>query len=105
MKLVEWVEKARRVYTFGVGISAIFADLIAYTFNQIQKETHSLDEGHMPVEEKILAIRQDEHHHLFLVSSLIRKARSNSPGWPTSAGCGSWLSPTTNSRRWRRTRR
>ena len=58
--LVEWLEKARRVYTFGVGISAIFSNLIAYTFSQIQKETHSLDEGHMPVEEKILAIRRDE---------------------------------------------
>jgi DNA-binding MurR/RpiR family transcriptional regulator len=59
-KLVEWVEKAKRVYTFGVGISAIFSNLIAYTFSQIQKETHSLDEGHMPVEEKILGIRGDE---------------------------------------------
>jgi DNA-binding MurR/RpiR family transcriptional regulator len=60
LKLVEWVEKAKRVYTFGVGISAIFSNLIAYTFSQIQKETHSLDEGHMPVEEKILGIRGDE---------------------------------------------
>jgi len=59
-KLVEWIAKARRVYTFGVGISAVFADLIAYTFTQIQKETHSLNEGRMPVEEQILAIRRDE---------------------------------------------
>jgi len=60
MKLVEWVEKARRVYTFGVGISAIFADLIAYTLTQIQKETHNLDEGRTPIEEKIMAIRRDD---------------------------------------------
>jgi DNA-binding MurR/RpiR family transcriptional regulator len=60
MRLAEWVEKARRVYSFGVGISAIFADLIAYTFNEIQKETHSLDEGRIPVEEKIMSIRRDD---------------------------------------------
>jgi DNA-binding MurR/RpiR family transcriptional regulator len=60
LKLVDWVAGAKRVFTFGIGISAIFARLIAYTFNQIQKETHSLDEGQTPVEEKILAIRKDE---------------------------------------------
>jgi DNA-binding MurR/RpiR family transcriptional regulator len=60
MQLVEWVEKAKRIYTFGVGISAIFADLIAYTFNEIQKETHSLDEGRIPIEEKIMSIRRDD---------------------------------------------
>ena len=60
MKLVEWLEKARCVYTFGVGISAIFSNLTAYTFNQIQRETHSLDEGHTPVEEKILAIGKND---------------------------------------------
>jgi len=59
-QLVKWVSRAKRVYTYGVGISAVFADLIAYTFTQIQKETHSLDEGRTPVEEKILAIRKDE---------------------------------------------
>ena len=60
LKLVEFVEGAKRVYTFGVGISAIFSSLTAYTFNQIQKESHSLDEGHAPIEEKILAIRRDD---------------------------------------------
>jgi len=60
LKLVSWVEKAERVFTFGVGISAIFSNLTAYTFNQIQKETHSLDEGHTPIEEKIMAIGKDE---------------------------------------------
>jgi DNA-binding MurR/RpiR family transcriptional regulator len=60
LKLVEWVDRAKRVFTYGVGISAVFADLIAYTFTQIQKETHSLEEGHTPIEEKILAIGKDE---------------------------------------------
>jgi DNA-binding MurR/RpiR family transcriptional regulator len=60
LKLVDWIEKAPRVFTFGVGISSIFSNLTAYTFNQIQKETHSLDEGHTPIEEKILAISPDE---------------------------------------------
>ena len=72
-KLVEWVEGAARVFTFGVGISAIFANLIAYTFSQIQKETHSLDEGHMPVEEKILAIGRDE---LVIFSSFFPYSKS-----------------------------
>jgi len=60
LKLVAAIEKARRVHTFGVGISALFSNLTAYTFNQIQKDTHSLDEGHMPVDEKILSIQKDE---------------------------------------------
>ena len=60
LKLVDWIEKAPRVHTYGVGISSIFSNLMAYTFNQIQKETHSLDEGHTPIEEKILAINPDE---------------------------------------------
>jgi len=60
LKLVESIEKAKRVFTFGIGISALFSNLAAYTFNQIQKETHSLDEGQTPVEEKILAIEKDE---------------------------------------------
>ena len=72
-KLVEWVEGATRVYTFGVGISAIFSNLIAYTFSQIQKETHSLDEGHMPVEEKILGIGRDE---LVIFSSFFPYSKS-----------------------------
>lgn len=55
-QMVEWIDRAKRVYTFGVGISAVFADLIAYTFTQIQKEAHNLDEGRTPIEEKILMI-------------------------------------------------
>lgn len=60
LQLVDWVEKAGRVFTFGVGISAIFSDLTAYTFSQIQRETHSLNEGQTPVEEKILAVGRDD---------------------------------------------
>jgi DNA-binding MurR/RpiR family transcriptional regulator len=56
LQLVGMIEKAGRVYTFGIGISAIFSNLMAYTLNQIQKETHSLDEGSTPVEEKIFTI-------------------------------------------------
>ncbi len=59
-KLVDWLARAKRIFTYGVGISAVFADLTAYTFTQIQKETHSLEEGHTPIEEKILMIRKDE---------------------------------------------
>jgi len=72
-KLVDWVGGARRVFTFGVGISAVFADLIAYTFTQIQKETHSLDEGRTPVEEKIMSIRKDE---IIIFSSFFPYSRS-----------------------------
>ncbi len=59
-KLVDWVDKAKRVYSFGVGISAVFSSLVAYTFSQIQKEALRLDEGNMPVEEKILSLRRNE---------------------------------------------
>ena len=59
-KLVDWVDQAKRVFSFGVGISAIFSSLIAYKFSQLQKESQRLDEGHMPVEEKILSIRKNE---------------------------------------------
>jgi DNA-binding MurR/RpiR family transcriptional regulator len=59
-RLVEMVEKANRIFTFGIGISSIFSNLIAYTFSQIQKKTHSLDEGHTPVEEKIFYIEKDD---------------------------------------------
>lgn len=52
-RLVDMIEKANRVFTFGIGISSIFSNLIAYTFNQIEKKAHSLDEGNTPVEEKI----------------------------------------------------
>ncbi len=60
LQLVEWIEKAERVFTFGIGISSIFSNMIAYTFNQIEKETHGLSEGHTPVEEKILAINKKD---------------------------------------------
>jgi DNA-binding MurR/RpiR family transcriptional regulator len=59
-KLVLWVGQAKRIYSFGVGISAVFSSLIAYTFSQIQKEAHRLDEGNMPVEEKILSLRKSD---------------------------------------------
>lgn len=59
-RLVEMIEKANRIFTFGIGISSIFSNLIAYTFSQIQKKTHSLDEGHTPVEEKIFYIEKDD---------------------------------------------
>jgi DNA-binding MurR/RpiR family transcriptional regulator len=71
-KLVQWVDRAKRVYTYGVGISAVFADLIAYTFTQIQKETHSLDEGRTPVEEKIMAI---DKNALIIFSSFFPYSR------------------------------
>lgn len=58
--LVDMIEKANRVFTFGIGISSIFSNLVAYTFNQIEKKTHSLDEGNTPVEEKIFYIKKDD---------------------------------------------
>ncbi len=73
LRLVEWIEKSDRVFAFGIGISSIFANLIAYTFNQIEKETHSLDEGNMPVEEKILSIRKND---LIIFSSFFPYSKS-----------------------------
>jgi DNA-binding MurR/RpiR family transcriptional regulator len=59
-RLVGLIEKSRRVCTFGVGISSILADLFAYTLNQIQKDASRLDEGSIPVEERIFCMRKDE---------------------------------------------
>jgi DNA-binding MurR/RpiR family transcriptional regulator len=60
LRLVAMIEKAKLVFTFGIGISSIFSNLIAYTFTQIDKRTHSLDEGNTPVEEKICRIDKDD---------------------------------------------
>jgi DNA-binding MurR/RpiR family transcriptional regulator len=59
-KLVDMIEQSRRIFTFGVSISSIFARMITYIFNQIRKETHCLDEGCMTVEERILSIQKDD---------------------------------------------
>jgi DNA-binding MurR/RpiR family transcriptional regulator len=72
-RLVDWVDQARRIYSFGVGISAVFSSLIAYTFSQIQKESHRLDEGNMPVEEKILSLRKND---LIIFSSFFPYSKS-----------------------------
>jgi DNA-binding MurR/RpiR family transcriptional regulator len=58
--LVSSVEKAKRVFTFGASISSIFAGLIRYIFNQVQKETHCLDESSVTVEEKILSVKKED---------------------------------------------
>lgn len=73
LRLVDMIEKANMIFTFGIGISSIFSSLIAYTFNQIEKKTHSLDEGSTPVEEKICHIEKDD---LILFSSFFPYSRS-----------------------------
>jgi len=70
--LVDMIEKANRIFTFGIGISSIFSNLVAYTFNQIEKKTHSLDEGNTPVEEKIFYIKKDD---LLIFSSFFPYSR------------------------------
>jgi len=72
-RLVDMIEKADRVFTFGIGISSIFSHLVAYTFNQIEKTTHSLDEGNTPVEEKIFYIKKDD---VIILSSFFPYSRS-----------------------------
>jgi DNA-binding MurR/RpiR family transcriptional regulator len=59
-KLVEMIEKAPRIYSFGVSVSSIFSELIRYIFNQVQKEAHCLDEGNVTVEEKIVTLQKDD---------------------------------------------
>jgi DNA-binding MurR/RpiR family transcriptional regulator len=73
LRLVNMIEQAHVIFTFGIGISSIFSNLIAYTFNQIEKRTHSLDEGHIPVEEKIFYIKKDD---LIILSSFFPYSRS-----------------------------
>lgn len=58
INLLHKVENAERVYVFGIGVSSILSSLTRYVFNQVGKETHILDEGDMPVEEKILLITE-----------------------------------------------
>ncbi len=59
-QFLEMVEKAGRVFAFGVSVSSIFARMITYIFNQVQKETHFLDEGIMTVEEKLLTVKKTD---------------------------------------------
>lgn len=58
INLLHKVENAERVFIFGAGISAVLASLTRYVFNQVAKEAHVLDEGDMPVEEKILLVTE-----------------------------------------------
>ncbi len=60
LKLVDKIEKAPRVFSFGAGISSIFSNLIRYIFNQVQKEAHCLDEGNITVEERIVTLNKDD---------------------------------------------
>jgi DNA-binding MurR/RpiR family transcriptional regulator len=65
-KVIEEIENAKRVFTFGLGISSIFSRMFAYLLNQVEKEAHSLDEGDAPVEEKITSIDKKD---ILVVSS------------------------------------
>lgn len=58
INLLHKVENADRVFIFGAGISSVLASFTRYVFNQVAKETHVLDEGDMPVEEKILLVTE-----------------------------------------------
>ncbi len=65
-EVIREIENAKRVFTFGMGISSIFSRMFAYLLNQVEKEAHSLDEGDAPVEEKITAIDKND---ILVVSS------------------------------------
>jgi len=54
------IEKSKRIFTFGVGMSSIFSRIISYLFNQIEVDTHCLDEGSMPPEERIFNLSKDD---------------------------------------------
>lgn len=73
ISLLQQVENARRVFTFGVGISSIFAHFLRYVFNQVQKETHLLDERDISVEENILSVAQGD---LIILLSFFPYSRS-----------------------------
>ncbi len=59
-RLSDMIDRAERVYAYGVGISSILASLVTYTLNQIQKCAVNLDDGDIPVEEKIFCARPGE---------------------------------------------
>jgi DNA-binding MurR/RpiR family transcriptional regulator len=71
-KLVALLEKSKRVYAFGVGISEIFSDIIAHIFNQIRKETYNLKNSVQPIEEKLLELTSDD---LLILISLLPYSR------------------------------
>lgn len=59
-EIVNWIEEANRVYTFGSSISSVFASLATYLLNQVRKETHCLNENDITVEEKILILDKND---------------------------------------------
>ncbi len=65
-EVIKEIENARKIFTFGMGISSIFSRMFAYLLNQIEKEAHSLDEGDAPVEEKITSMEKND---LLIISS------------------------------------
>jgi DNA-binding MurR/RpiR family transcriptional regulator len=71
--LLHQVENASRVFVFGVGISSIFAHFLRYVFNQVQKDTHLLDERDISVEENILSVGEDD---LIILLSFFPYSRS-----------------------------
>lgn len=60
LKLVDMIEQAPRIYSFGVSVSSILSNLIRYIFNQVQKEAHCLDEGNITPEERIVSLKKDD---------------------------------------------
>ncbi len=62
---VKMIEKSKKIYCFGVGISSIFATLAAYLFSEIQLEAVNLKNGEQSTEEKILKITPDDLLILF----------------------------------------
>ncbi len=59
-KAIKEIEDAKKIFTFGMGISSILSHLIAYLLNQIEKEAHCLYESDVPVEEQITSMRKKD---------------------------------------------
>jgi len=60
LSTVKMIEEARRVFTFGASISSVFAGFLRYIFNQVEKETHCLDESSVSVEERLISVTTDD---------------------------------------------
>ncbi|MBN1196408.1 MAG: MurR/RpiR family transcriptional regulator [Candidatus Aminicenantes bacterium] len=63
--LVQRIERATRVFTYGVSVSSILSRMFCYILNQVQKEAHCLDSGSMTVEERLFSLNSQKDLLIF----------------------------------------
>ena len=64
-RLIAAIERANRIFTFGMGISAIFSKLTVFYLRNAGKETYFLGENAESVEEKVISLKKEDLLLLF----------------------------------------